>query len=261
MRCSIADGVTADGHADLPLVDTLTAMDLPRDLMPKPSAEVPVEVPALPRVWGWGGWSVVFTLAALAAGTWWLAWSVVEEQVDEAVGVTFALIAAGILALWLVNLVRWGLGALGRASVVRADLCAGEARGMDLVFFEFTWRGRLRYQQVVWEPWISALPITHEVLVRRCLGIRDMFLIDVPGHGRLWPARAAHGKPPWKVPVGPATFEASGMAWARVAAWSVPPQTLMLLKYGPYPLAVTVPLQAAIFLMLGVAFTGIADEG
>jgi hypothetical protein len=90
---------------------------------------------------------------------------VVEEQVDEVVGVTAALIGAGFLAIWLVNLVRWGLGALGRARVVRADLCAGESRGMDLVFYELIGRGRLRYQQVVWEPWISALPSTQEVLV------------------------------------------------------------------------------------------------
>lgn len=84
-----------------------------------------------------------------------------------------------------------------------------------------------------------------------------MFVIDVPGHGRLWPA---HGRPPWKVPVGPSTFQASGLAWVGVAVRGIALQLLVLFKFGPQLLAVSVPLQVVILLMLGVAVTGIADH-
>ncbi|MEV0270797.1 hypothetical protein AB0H43_18590 [Hamadaea sp. NPDC050747] len=230
-------------------------MDLPADLRSSQPAES-----RPPRVWGWGAWSVLGTLGVLAAGCVWITWRAAEGRVDWILGVTLVALGGAVLAIWLRNLVRWGLGVLLDAQRVQAELCAGGTAGMDLVFLTFTWRGRLRYQQVVWEPWIPELPSAPEILVRRCPGLQAMFVVDIPGRGRLWPSRAAHGRPPWRVPVGPAGFRTSPLGWGSVLLWSAPSQTILALQYGPATLAVTLPLQAALLLMLGVAFSGVASE-
>ncbi|QKW13562.1 hypothetical protein [Verrucosispora sp. NA02020] len=139
-------------------------------------------------------------------------------------------LAPGFLLLdaWAWRLGRWALGTVRRpapgiARVHAAHLLWGTEP--TAFWLELHSGGRIWYQRVIWDRrlvrWLDGyqwgadhVPVSQArrplpVHLRRCPGLRRMYLVDVAGVGRLWPASTARGRPPGNYqldPVMPGAF-------------------------------------------------------
>ncbi|MDG4825222.1 DUF3592 domain-containing protein [Asanoa sp. WMMD1127] len=116
-----------------------------------------------------------------------------------------ALIAIGFVFVvaWTWRLLRWVLGAARRRTepmamaVLTAEFVSMSA-GPSAFWVILTDREGTRWhQRVLWDRrLLEAGAGDRAVLVRRCPGFRRMYLVDVPGVGRLLPASTARRRPP-----------------------------------------------------------------
>ena len=137
---------------------------------------------------------------------------------------TGLVLAPGIVLIWAWawRLGRWALGAGRRATPATARVHVavlvwtpptGNADIEPTAFWlELESDGRTWYQRIIWDRrlvrWLDGVrwgadgtPISQvrlplEVRLRRCPGLRRMYLVDAAGVGRLWPASTARGRPP-----------------------------------------------------------------
>jgi hypothetical protein len=115
----------------------------------------------------------------------------------------FAVCGLGLGGLavvaWCVRLGQWALASVGPAEPMTAQAYEGRDLGAPpqrdstwLVLRDGT--GRRWYQRVAYQPWLPDLSRPTPVRARR--GPGPSFLVDVSGHGRLWPmARARDTRP------------------------------------------------------------------
>ncbi|MGW0504410.1 DUF3592 domain-containing protein [Micromonospora sp. NPDC003241] len=129
----------------------------------------------------------------------------------------FALIGA-----WAWRLGRWALGTVrspapGIARVHAAHLLWGTEP--TAFWLELHSGGRVWHQRIIWDRrlvrWLDGyqwgadnVPVSQtrrpmRVHLRRCPGLRRMYLVDVEGVGRLWPASTARGRPPGNYQLDP----------------------------------------------------------
>lgn len=115
-----------------------------------------------------------------------------------------AVIGMPTLAWWLVRLGRWALSPLAtaRPARIKARVATGYNHQLSrsITFRCFVVitdsRGQQYHQSVLYEPWFLALGAREQpATVRRCPGLMRTFVIDVKGHGRLFPASGAYRGP------------------------------------------------------------------
>ena len=123
---------------------------------------------------------------------------------------------------WTWRLGRWALGALRRGGPAVARVRVAELHwGTEPTSFwlELRVEDRTWYQRIVWDrrlvrrldrdPWRGdRVPLTVEL--RRCPGLRRMYLVDVAGVGRLWPASTARARPPRNYELSPVRLSMFG---------------------------------------------------
>ncbi|MBV1850851.1 hypothetical protein [Catellatospora tritici] len=148
---------------------------------------------------GPGAELAVISVVALAGFTGRLLWQL-GEQPPPSDGkwvpiVGYLLFGVPLLWFWLIRLLRCALSVLAapRRLTVRAMVCTPTRVGVYSGYLRVhDTDGDVYYQRVVYEPWflrVGSAP--REATVRRCPGLKSMFVVDVPGFGRLWPATAA----------------------------------------------------------------------
>ncbi|SNT63325.1 hypothetical protein SAMN05421812_11558 [Asanoa hainanensis] len=115
------------------------------------------------------------------------------------------LLGIALAVVWTWRLGRWGTGMLRRGpepGTARARVAA-PAVGPGSLWLEIVDSAGTRWhQRVLWDrrliETLAAGPAEPEFAVGlcRCLGFRRMYLVDVPGVGRLWPGSTARRRPP-----------------------------------------------------------------
>ncbi|RIV39131.1 DUF3592 domain-containing protein [Micromonospora radicis] len=145
------------------------------------------------------------------------------EPPGRTVVVQLVLLPGFVLAwAWTWRLGRWALGALrqGRPATARVRVARlhwgtePTSFWLELHSTHQTW-----YQRIVWDrrlvrwldrnPWgVGQVPLTVEL--RRCPGLRRMYLVDVAGVGRLWPASTARARPPGNYELSPVELDMFG---------------------------------------------------
>ncbi|TCC00151.1 hypothetical protein E0H26_00095 [Micromonospora zingiberis] len=134
-----------------------------------------------------------------------------------------ALLPGFVLAwAWTWRLGRWTLGTLRRGRPAQASVRVAELHwGTEPTSYwlELRSEDRTWYQRVVWDsrlvhwlhrnPW-SAERLPSSVELRRCPGFRRMYLVDVAGVGRLWPASTARSRPPINYELSPVELSSLG---------------------------------------------------
>lgn len=119
------------------------------------------------------------------------------------------LLGIALGAVWTWRLGRWATGALRRRSEpglarawVATPVVGWRADPWALWLEIMDGQGGRWYQRILWDrrlvEMMAAGPAGPEIAVelRRCLGFRRMYLVDVPGTGRLWPGGTARRTPP-----------------------------------------------------------------
>ncbi|MEV6810794.1 hypothetical protein [Micromonospora sp. NPDC051296] len=120
------------------------------------------------------------------------------------------VLSPGIVLLWAWTwrLGRWALGSVRRRAPATARVHVAEltwSTEPTAFWLELESDGRTWYQRVAWDRrlvhwfdgrlWDADLtPL--QVQLRRCPGLRRMYLVDAAGVGRLWPASTARRRPP-----------------------------------------------------------------
>lgn len=109
---------------------------------------------------------------------------------------------------WTVRLGRWGLGTAGRRLQIIVDILAATPRFAyrtepEPAAFWLRLRrgdGSIRYQRALWSRRLAAMAISAAdgvpATARRCPGLRRMYVVDLPGVGRVWPTSTARARPP-----------------------------------------------------------------
>jgi hypothetical protein len=128
-------------------------------------------------------------------------------------GSMFAVVLVMLLFMppWLVRFNAWRRSARAPAAAFRATLLLSLAQtdvAMPWLRLTAADGGDDWYQRVMWEPWLATWRGSVDVHVM-ARARRGPFVVDVPGHGRLWPAGPARSQEQWleTLPVG--TFTAS----------------------------------------------------
>lgn len=159
------------------------------------------------------------------------------------VGYAALLVPLGLLLAlaWLVRLGQWLLAAAAppwparlslhlaqsaqagqRGRAVRVADALGKGADLDATPAGYAVWAVLRrgsapqlHQRVVWERWLRELAGEQRVLVRRRAGVA---VLDVQGHGRIWPASFTLRRRPWGVGLTPlgGTSAANDLSWWRL---------------------------------------------
>ncbi|MGC5031326.1 hypothetical protein [Micromonospora sp. DT229] len=176
----------------------------------------------------------------------------------RAVLIQLVLLPGLLLAsAWGWRLGRWALGCLRRGRPAVARVRQAQLRwGTEPTAFwlELQEGNRTWYQRIVWDRRLlrrltdsgAEVPLTVEL--RRCPGLRRMYLVDVAGVGRLWPASTARPHPPGNYELSPVERHRIGSA-EPLGRYLKP---LLLLVGGSWLLAG--PVGAGYLLALVVGF-------
>ncbi|MEV6693612.1 hypothetical protein AB0M35_19295 [Micromonospora sp. NPDC051196] len=147
------------------------------------------------------------------------------EPRGRTVLVQLVLLPGYVLAgAWTWRLGRWVLGALRRRRPAEARVMVAQLHwGTEPTSFwlELRTEDRIWYQRIVWDrrlvrwldrnPWsVDRVPLSVEL--RRCPGLRRMYLVDAAGVGRLWPASTARARPPRNYELSPVKLHMFGFA-------------------------------------------------
>ncbi|MFG2062328.1 hypothetical protein ACGFIK_12995 [Micromonospora sp. NPDC048871] len=125
---------------------------------------------------------------------------------------------------WTWRLGRWLLGARRRGRPAEAWVMVAQRHwGIEPTSFWLELRDadRIWYQRIVWDRRLvrrlagdpaggAQLPLSVEL--RRCPGLRRMYLVDVAGVGRLWPASTARTRPRRNYQLSPVELHLFGLA-------------------------------------------------
>ncbi|GIJ20626.1 hypothetical protein Vlu01_12500 [Micromonospora lutea] len=147
------------------------------------------------------------------------------EPRGRSVLVQLVLLPGIVLAwAWTWRLGRWALGALRRGRPAEAHVTVAELHwGTEPTSFWLKIRsdGRTWYQRIVWDRrlvrWLDRNPwhggrAPLRVELRRCPGLRRMYLVDAAGVGRLWPASTARSRPPRNYELSPVRLSSLGFS-------------------------------------------------
>lgn len=149
------------------------------------------------------------------------------EPRGRTVLVQLILLPGYVLAwAWTWRLGRWLLGAVCRGRPAEAWVMVAQLHwGIEPTSFwlELRTEDRIWYQRIVWDRRLvrrlvgdpadgGQLPLSVEL--RRCPGLRRMYLVDVAGVGRLWPASTARVRPPRNYALRPVELHLFGVAEA-----------------------------------------------
>ncbi|MFC6021420.1 hypothetical protein ACFP2T_35285 [Plantactinospora solaniradicis] len=117
-------------------------------------------------------------------------------------------VALGVVWTW--RLGRWATGALRRRpepGIARAQVATpvlGRGSGPWGLWLEIVdSQGGRWHQRILWDRRLverlagGPAGLEFAIELRRCLGFRRMYLVDVPGVGRLWPGSTARRTPPF----------------------------------------------------------------
>lgn len=148
-----------------------------------------------------------------------------QEIPDRIVWIALvALLPGGTIAvLWTWQLFRWILGRRRPAHPVRAGVyasvltstpgtlkttsTAGTVKTHGALWLKIEGEtGGVRLQRVVWSRRLADLAIEKRpvpALARRCPGLLRMYIVDIPGVGRCWPAGRARVKEPAHISIEP----------------------------------------------------------
>jgi hypothetical protein len=133
-----------------------------------------------------------------------------EDLETSIVGVVLALL---VLQLpWLVRFNAWRRAARAPTTTYRATLLLSFGRGglVAVPWLRLTGAdGETRFQRVMWEPWLSRWRRSVNVAVTARRAGSGPFVVDVPGHGRLWSAGRARRREPRMEALSQGTFTAT----------------------------------------------------
>ncbi|GAA5180035.1 hypothetical protein GCM10023322_11400 [Rugosimonospora acidiphila] len=130
------------------------------------------------------------------------AYALTTESRTTRFDILLLVVLAGtvVLLCWLVRLSRWWWGARrGEVGFAVAHIQPTPAwrRKAGRIWVRLTdEQGLVRYQQVLWEPWLADFPRGGRVAIRRCPPPGESYIIEVPSRGRLWPAGATDDEAP-----------------------------------------------------------------
>jgi hypothetical protein len=137
---------------------------------------------------------------------------------------------------WLFRFFRWWRASRGERRSYQVEFMLGNAilaSGTTGVWARIADEDRTRYQRISWEPWLAELPQTSTVLIGRRAGWGRIVLLEVPGHGLLWPASRARAHQPWfeRLVPGLPGYSRYGR-WSFLAACALGPGLVAGWKFG-----------------------------
>ncbi|MGW4461816.1 hypothetical protein [Micromonospora sp. NPDC004704] len=182
-------------------------------------------------------------------------------------------IALGVVWTW--RLCRWATGARRRPepAIARARVAAPlvwrRAGPWGLWLEIMDGQGERWHQRILWDhrlvEMVTGGPAGLEfpVELRRCLGFRRMYLVDVPGVGRLWPGSTARRTPPFTSEFGPfdPTAARPGGSLTRLVLVVVLPVALAAATAGYFADPTMAVLAATLLVALSVWNGAIPGRG
>ncbi len=147
-------------------------------------------------------------VAALAVVMIAMNWRIFAGQFNEQAIIiaVFSIPGLVLLVAWLRRLLQTSKAARAQSELVNITPCLARGRvatgGMLGPVTQSLWMvigagKNRRYQRVAWEPWVAGLQGAVPAQVRA--GSASVAVLDVAGHGRLWPASRLLSEPPRSV--------------------------------------------------------------
>lgn len=197
-----------------------------------------------------------------------------QEIPDRIVWIALvALLPGGTIAvLWTWQLFRWRVGRGRPAHTVRVGILASVITSTPFGTLKTTptdgtlkthgalWlkiereTGEVRLQRVVWSRRLADLAIEKRpvpALARRCPGLLQMYIVDIPRVGRCWPAGRARVKEPAHISIQP--LDAGPRGFAQRSPLVVVSSALALSAMAGFFAMLAGPAAAGYILLLVIA--------